>query len=232
MTPNNLEKMENSIKKEEPDYKLKDKDLLPIMDSFQKGGSHFNGGLNLAGHDLTDYFVIHLSGFLKADFVKITTLDLSNNSYIGEKGFIELGSMLKTNTSLTKINLSNLTGGSMGDARITEGLRENKNVQEAYVGNIGDCGIAFWGENFKWMNPLKHLEFTENKRSTWKKESKDKFIEGFRKEIGKHCTILSVNVHSDTLDTHSCFIGSLSLICEMKRKYFIGNYESESLMKL
>lgn len=83
-------------------------------------------------------------------------LDLSHNTYIGEKGFIEIGTMLKTNTTLTKIYLAGLTGGNMGDRRIIEGIKLNQQIIEADLGCVGDTGLAYFGDNFHQMVPLKH----------------------------------------------------------------------------
>jgi len=98
------------------------------------------------------------------------------------------------------------------------------------MGFVGDQGIKYMGESIGKFCPLEHITFSENKNLRWTKESKDCFIEGFRKQgYYDECSVLSINVHSDLLDNHSYFVGSLALICENRRKYYLMDYEARTL---
>ena len=74
----------------------------------------------------------------------MTTLNLSSNTNIGDKGAIGLGEALKVNASLTMLNLSSTNIGDEGAIGLGEALKVNASLTtlNLSVTNIGDEGIS------------------------------------------------------------------------------------------
>lgn len=61
----------------------------------------------------------------------------------------------------------------------------------------------------------------------WQERTKHAFIDHL--EIARSCPILSINIYSEEMNNSQYFIGSLSVILEKRRDFFVINQESSNL---
>ena len=107
-----------SVRKLEPEYKLEDEDLNGIFELQSISECKtctFTGGFSFAGHNFSDHLVQNQYKPLSSNRLQITSLDLSSNSKIGEKGFVNLGDILEKNCTQKLLNLGECYGGNNGD---------------------------------------------------------------------------------------------------------------------
>ena len=93
----------------------------------------------------------------------LTELDLAGNS-IGDSGFAEMAEVLKTNSTLTWLNLSVNSIGDGGCAAMAEVLKTNSTLTELdlSVNSIGDEGCAAMTEVLKTNSTLTELDLAGN----------------------------------------------------------------------
>jgi Ran GTPase-activating protein (RanGAP) involved in mRNA processing and transport len=101
---------------------------------------------------------------LKATLAEVTKLDLRNSDFITEEQVLSLAEALKSNTSLTELNLENNQIGASGGASIAEALKSNTSLTTLNLSwnQIGASGGASIAEALKSNTSLTELNLENN----------------------------------------------------------------------
>ena len=103
-----------------------------------------------------------LSDALKSN-TTLTELNLSSN-FIGDAGAASVADALKSNTTLTKLNLSSNGIGAAGAASVADALKSNSTLTKLNLSenDIGDAGAASVADALKFNTTLTKLNLSSN----------------------------------------------------------------------
>ncbi len=114
---------------------------------------------------------------------------------------------------------------------------KNKHLIDVNLGIFDDRGLDYFGRNLDKIISVKHLSIQESTSgspdistpdSRWKRKTMNQFIDSL--EAARGCPLLSINVLSSDLNSCADFVGSLSIILENRRSFYLLNKESENLI--
>lgn len=114
---------------------------------------------------------------------------------------------------------------------------KNKHLIDVNVGVFDDRGLDYFGKHLDKVISVKHLSIQESSHCSpdtstpelrWKRETMNQFIDSL--EAARSCPLLSINVLSSDLNSCGEFVGSLSIILENRRSFYLLNKESENLI--
>ena len=102
-----------------------------VLPLLQKYTHHHLNLLHFEGAKIGDEEASSLSTYLKSN-TTLTTLDLQRNS-IGDEGACTLGDSLKSNSTLTILNLKNNSIGDEGARALSDSLKSNSTLTELNI---------------------------------------------------------------------------------------------------
>ena len=126
---------------------------------------------------------------------------------------------------------------SLHQSRLVDAMCKNKHLIDVNVGIFDDRGLEYFARNLDKIISVKHLSIqessgwsldTSNSDLRWRRETMSQFIDNL--EAARGCPLLSINILSSDLNSCAEFVGSLSIILENRRSFYLLNKESENLI--
>ena len=119
-------------------------------------------GVDFSGDFLDDGHAVVLAEVIKTNST-VTELNLSKNM-VGDDGVAALAEAIKTNPTLTELNLSKNVVGDDGVAALAEAIKTNSTLTELNLSTntAGDGGVAALAEAIKTNSTLTELNLSDN----------------------------------------------------------------------
>ncbi|KAG0196550.1 hypothetical protein BGX28_009996, partial [Mortierella sp. GBA30] len=128
----------------------------------------------------------------------LTTLDLSSNS-IGENGAIALSEALKTNSTLTTLHLKRNSIGDNGAVALSEALNTNSTVTTLNLSynSIGDNGAVALSETLKTNSTLTILDLRNN-------SIRDDGVVALSEALKTNSTLTTLDLRKNSIGDNGC----------------------------